>query len=109
MIDPVSEFIAQLQNAVRNDDSDAVAAMVAFPLRVRVDGERRTYRSADQIVDDYDRIFTPAVRSAVLGLRSNTVRSRDQGRLHGNSRIWFGCGRSDCSSASSITIREVMP
>jgi hypothetical protein len=109
VIDPEGDFLSRLQDAIRNNDREAVATMVALPLRVRINGERRTYRSAREIYGDYDLIFTPAVRVAATSLRPNTLRSRDRGRLRGNSRIWFGCGQADCTSARSIRIREINP
>ena len=101
--------MSRLHDAIARNDRDGVAELVALPLHVRVGGERRTYSSSRDIYNDYDRIFTPAVRRAALGLDPNVLQARDGGRLRGTSRIWFGCGRKSCARADDIRIREISP
>jgi len=109
VIDPYGEFLSRLQAGLRATDRRAVLRLVAVPLRVNFGGEIRTYRSRQDIERDYANIFTPAVRQAVLTLRPDTLGVRDEGRLRGNGRIWFGCGAKACSTESSIKLRELKP
>jgi hypothetical protein len=106
-IDRHGEFLSSLQGALRANDRRAVIRLVALPLRVTFAGETRTYRSSREVERDFDRIFTPAVRQAALTLRPDTLMVRDGGRLRGNGRIWFGCGKKTCPPESAIRIREV--
>ena len=106
-IDRHGEFLSSLQGALRANDRRAVIRHIALPLRVVFAGETRTYRSSREIERDFDRIFTPAVKQGALTLRPDTLMTRDGGRLRGNDRIWFGCGRTACTSAGSIKIKEI--
>ncbi|HET9335128.1 MAG TPA: hypothetical protein VFO12_01830 [Sphingomicrobium sp.] len=109
VIDAPRDFLSRLQGAIAANDRRAVIRMIGFPLRVSFDGDRRTYRTARDVERDYDRIFTPEIRQSALALRPNALMVRDGGRLRGNGRIWFGCGRTICSSAENIGIREISP
>lgn len=109
IVDPYGEFLSRLQTALRANDRRAIIRLVAFPLRVSLDGEWRTYRSPREVERDFDRIFTADVRQAALNLRPGALMSRGGGRLKGNDRLWFGCARKSCSSEGSIRLREVTP
>ena len=104
MIDPYGELLSRLQAALRANDRRAVIRLIGFPLRVTLDGEARTYRSPREVGRDFDRIFTPQVRLAVLNQRPDALVSRGAGRLVGDGRLWLGP-----SSGRSIRIREVNP
>jgi hypothetical protein len=109
IIAPYGDFLNRLQEALGGNDRRAVVRLVGLPLRVDFAGGARTYRTRQDVERDYDRIFTPAVREAVLNLGSYEITSRDGGKLRGSGRIWFGCGLSSCSSDETIRIREIRP
>jgi len=109
IIDPDGEFLSHLQAGLKANDRPAVIRLIAFPLRVNVDGKTQTYRSSRELEPDFDEIFTPQLRSAVLNLRSDNLMTRDGGRLKGNGRLWFGCGQKSCPPNAPIRIREVNP
>jgi hypothetical protein len=105
------QFLFRLQTGLRNNDQTAVVGLIGFPLRVNRDGSKVTYRTSGDVRRDFDEIFTPEVRKAVLNLRPDTLISRDGGRQAGNRRIWFGpsCAGKSCDPGSPIRIREVLP
>ncbi len=105
--EPFAGFLSLLQDLIDRNDRPGVARLVALPFRVTINGERRTYSSSRDIYRDYDLIFTPAVRTSDLS--PDNLQTRGGGRLRGNGRIWFGCGKPTCSSESAIRIREVNP
>ena len=109
VIAPFGAFLNRLQEALGDNDRRAVVRLVGLPLRVDFAGGAKTYRSRPDVERDYDRIFTPAVRDAVLSLGSYELTSRDGGKLRGSGRIWFGCGLRTCSSDETIRIREITP
>ena len=109
VIDAYDAFLSRLQDALRADDRDAVVGLIGFPLRVTFAREARTYRTPREVERDFDRIFTPGVRSAALTLRADSLRSRDGGRLLGNRRIGIGCAQASCRSSGTIRIREINP
>ena len=107
--DPSGEFLSRLQAGLGANDRRSIVGLIGLPLRVNFGSESRTYRSRQDLERDFDRIFTPAVRQAVLNLRPGALMSRDGGRLKGNGRLWFGCARKSCPSEDSIRIRAVTP
>ena len=110
-IDTYGEFLTQLQSALRTDNRGAVSRLVGFPLTVNMDGEVKSYRSRREIESDFDRIFTPAVKAEIVGLKPYALRTRDNGRTKGSSRLWFSpaCFNAECSPPGPIRIREVTP
>jgi len=110
-IDTYGEFLSRLQSALRTDNRRAVSRLVGFPLSVNMDGEVKTYRSRREVESDFDRIFTPAVKAEIVGLKPYALRTRDDGRTKGSSRLWFSptCFNAECSPPGPIRIREVTP
>ena len=102
-------FLAQLQSAVRRDDRNAVVRLVAFPLRVNSSGRTRSYRNARSVLDDYDRIFTPQVRQAIVNQRFEQLFGNDQGVMIGDGWVWFDrtCPNSQCSPPGPVRIRAI--
>jgi len=110
-IDTYGEFLSRLQSALRTDNRRAVSRLVGFPLTVNMDGRAMTYRSRREVESDFDRIFTPAVKAEIVGLKPYALRTRDDGRTKGSSRLWFSptCFNAECSPPGPIRIREVTP
>ena len=107
--DPFATFLSRLQGSLGGRDRRAVLQMVDLPLLVHHDDVWKTFRTRKDVERNYDHIFTPRVISSVSGTDADQLQSRDGGRLKGNGRIWFGCGRPTCASADAIRIRQVSP
>jgi hypothetical protein len=84
-----ASFLARLQSAIRTGNRDAVIKLVRIPLRVNSNGKSQIYRDVASVERDYDRIFTPAVRQAILNQRFESLFGRDQGVMIGNGQVWF--------------------
>lgn len=110
-VDTYGDFLSRLQSALRTDNRRAVSRLVGFPLTVNTDAGAKTYRSRRAVESDFDRIFTPAVKAEILGLKPYAMRTRDDGRTKGSSKLWFGpaCFNAECSPSGPIRIREVTP
>ena len=104
-------FLTQLQGAVRSNDRAAVAGLISYPLRVNVAGQAKFYRNVRAVQADYDRIFTPRVRSAILAQRFENLFGRDQGVMIGDGAIWFdhSCRNPSCSPLGPVRIRAINP
>ncbi|HET7708092.1 MAG TPA: hypothetical protein VFK50_01000 [Sphingomicrobium sp.] len=104
-------FLTLLQSAVRADDRSGVVKLVRLPLRVNFGGGGRIYRDARSVLGDYDRIFTPAVRGAILGQRFEKLFGRDQGVTIGNGAVWFDhvCRTSSCAPPGPVRITAINP
>ena len=68
MTDPYGALLSRLQAGLRANDRQAIEGLIGLPLRVKRQGRTQTYRSAQEVERDFDRIFTPRVKSGVLDL-----------------------------------------
>lgn len=111
VIDTYGDFLSKLQAGLRSGNRRAVSGLVGFPLTVRRDGRVETYRSRREVERDFDEIFSARVRSEVLSQRPYSLRTRDDGRTRGSSRLWFApaCFNPECSPPGPVRIREVSP
>ncbi len=104
-------FLLSLQSAVRANDKRAVASLAALPLRVNFEGGARTYSDRKSIERDFDRIFTPRVKQAILSQRSGRLFTNYQGAMIGDGQVWFDqtCPNDSCSPAGPVRIKAVNP
>lgn len=86
---PFQPFFESLQKAVAADDRQAVAAMVDYPFRTRIDGKAVTIKDAAGFVVNYDRIVTAKVKRAVADQSYATLFANWQGVSIGDGEIWF--------------------
>ena len=103
-------FFIQLQSAVRTGDRRTVAKLSAVPLRVNLDNGRfALYRSRRDIERDYNFIFSPAVRRAILRQPPDEIWGRDQGVTLKLGEIWFDhqCLDRNCDRYGAVRIRAV--
>ena len=109
--DPNAAFVSKLQSAVKANDRDAIVGLIAFPLRVNSGGTSKLYRDADAVERDFDRIFTPKVRKAILKQRPDQIFVRDQGAMIGSGEAWFdrSCPNAACSPAGPVRITAINP
>ncbi|MEO8454844.1 MAG: hypothetical protein ABI454_06770, partial [Sphingomicrobium sp.] len=96
-------FVPRLQAAVRTNDRRALIRLIAFPLRVNGPGGPKFYRDGRSVKRDFERIFTPRVRRAILDQASNGLFVRDQGAMVGSGEVWIAqtCPNRACSPAGA--------
>jgi hypothetical protein len=104
-------FLRRLQGAVRSGNRRSVSKLLAFPLRVNGTDGPRTYEDRKSVEEDFDRIFTPNVKRAIIGQRSDQLFVRDQGAMIGDGEVWFDqtCPNSECSPPGPVRIKAVNP
>jgi len=102
-------FLRQLQAAVRDNDPDSVVRLISFPLRVNAGARSQTYPDANSVRRDYDSIFTPHVRQAILAQRADRLFSRDLGVMIGNGEVWFDhtCLDQSCARLGPVRITAI--
>lgn len=106
-----ARFLPRLQSAIRSGDRRAVSGLIQYPLRVNAKGGPRIYSDRKSVEKDFDRIFTPHVRSAILAQRADGLFVRDQGAMIGDGEVWFDqtCRNSDCSQVGPVRIKAINP
>ena len=76
--------------AVQRDDRRAAAGLIRYPIRVDTTAGLRRYTAAEQLLADYERIFTPGYRQAIAQGLPRNMFVRDQGAMLGDGQVWFG-------------------
>lgn len=78
-------FLAKFQAALKSNDHQAAASLVNYPLRAIP----HNIRSRSQLLANFDRIFNPQVRSAILAATPDDVWGNYRGFMIGRGVIWF--------------------
>jgi len=81
--------ITAFQAAVSNGQKADVAAFVRYPIRVEVNGRRRTIRTSKAFVRDYDGIMTPDIVDAVKTQKYADLFVNDRGIMFGKGEVWI--------------------
>jgi len=76
--------------AVQRDDRVTAAGLIRYPIRVDTTAGLRRYTAAEQLLADYERIFTPGFRQAIARGLPRNMFVRDQGAMLGDGQVWFG-------------------
>lgn len=76
--------------AVQRDDRRTAARLIRYPIRVDTTAGLRRYTAAEQLLADYELIFTPGFREAIARGLPRHMFVRDQGAMLGHGQVWFG-------------------
>jgi hypothetical protein len=95
-------FLAKFQHALKRNDREALASLVNYPLLATPD-KKIHIRSRAQLLANYDRVFSPQVRAAILKATGDDVWGSSKGFMIGRGVIWFDgiIPRSQHSDASA--------
>lgn len=98
----------KLQQAVAKQDAAAVAALVNYPLRVKVKGKTVIIRTPQTFVSKYDSIMTPEIAGAVERQKYDDLFVNDQGAMFGDGQVWLAgvCKDKGCEHPE-IRIRTI--
>jgi len=110
-IDAVGRFLSRLQGAVRVGDKSTIAGLIAYPLRVNFSEGPKTYKDRSSIERDFERIFTPRVRQAILNQEAGKLFTNYQGSMIGDGQVWFdrSCSNASCSKRDPLRIKAINP
>jgi hypothetical protein len=75
---------------VKNGDKQAVASVIDYPLRAQIKGKQTQLRNAKEFIANYDAIFTPAFRLAVVESEPDAMSSSWRGIMLGErGEVWL--------------------
>ncbi len=102
--------IKSLQQGVKDKDAKAVAALVDYPISVKIDGKDMEIKSEKDFVAHYDAIFTPAIAKVVEDQKYEDLFVNYQGIMFGDGQVWINgiCKDSACKAfdAKVVTIQD---
>lgn len=96
-------FLASLQQAVGDDDQEAVSEMIQYPLRTT----HMTIKTPAQFLRNYDTIFNDAVKGAIADQTAESLFYRDQGVMIGNGEVWFDAFCTDGSQSCDTPVDRI--
>jgi len=82
-------LFTSLQKSVAAHDAAAVAALVRYPITIKIKGHATTIRTPQQFIASYDQIFTPAITKAVTGQKYADLFVNYKGIMFGNGQVWL--------------------
>jgi hypothetical protein len=86
----VEQFFISFKNAVAKRDREQVAAMIAYPIRVRLPSGRRTIiKTRASLIRRYDAIFDAAFRKVIADTNVEDLWARWSGVAMPAGEIWF--------------------
>ena len=82
-------FLARLQDAVRANDKDKIAAMISFPLNVIHGDKRARIHDKQTFLAHYDSLFDEHVRKTILEQSTHCLFGNANGEMIGKGEVWF--------------------
>ena len=102
--------IEALQQGVANQDADAVAALVSYPIKVSVGGKTLTIKSASAFASRYDDIVTPEIADVIEKQKYADLFVNSDGIMFGNGEVWInGICQDDACSAFDAKVITIQP
>lgn len=100
----VKNFFAKFQKAVYDDNKEAVAALVTFPVRASLPtgkNNRRSLRSIETkaaFLNAYEQIFTQDYKQFIADAKFEDLWARDTGVATPGGEVWMGaiCKDKNC-------------
>lgn len=81
--------IRQFQKAVADKDAATVASLVNYPFTATIDGTQVKIADREGFVQQYDKIVTPAIASAITQQKYSELMVNYKGVMFGSGEAWI--------------------
>jgi hypothetical protein len=108
------ESLKQFLNSVKEDSANkrwpAIAALVAYPIKIRLAGYLLRISNASEFMAHSEELLTPRVLAAIERQTYGSLFANAQGVMIGDGEVWFSavCRSADCKNAP-IKITAINP
>jgi hypothetical protein len=85
----VRQLITDLQQAVAKHDPTAVAALVRYPIRVKLHGKPTYINNPKSFIKNYDSIITPDIAAVIQNQKYEALFVNYQGAMFGEGEVWI--------------------
>ena len=85
----VRQLITDLQQAVARHDPAAVAALVRYPIRVKLHGKPAYLNTPKAFIKNYDNIITPDIAAVIQNQKYEALFVNYQGAMFGEGEVWI--------------------
>jgi hypothetical protein len=85
----VRQLVTDLQQAVAKHDPAAVAALVHYPIRVKLHGKPTALNTPKAFTKHYDNIITPDIAAVIEKQKYEDLFVNYQGAMFGEGEVWI--------------------
>ncbi len=98
--------IQQFQKAVADKDAATVASLVSYPFTATVDGKKVKIADRQAFVQQYDKIVTPAIASAITQQKYSELMVNYKGVMFGSGEAWINgiCKDGACKNFDVLVV-----
>lgn len=82
-------YFANLRRAVANNNKEAVAKRVSYPLIINSSSKKRSILNEKQFIAEYNTIITAKIKKALAAQRLDDLFIRDMGVKIGDGELWI--------------------
>jgi hypothetical protein len=96
--EPYRAFLRDLQRAVAANARQQVAAMISYPLRIRIRDQVVQLGDAQQFLAHYEELLTPKTLEAISRQSYQGLFANSRGVMVGTGEVWFSgiCQDAGC-------------
>ncbi len=107
---PYEQFLVTLKESIAAKNWRAVAAMVAYPIKVEAAGHQILIRTPDEFLERAEVVLTAKVIKAVESQSYASLFANQRGVMIGEGDVWFSsvCGDARCLDPA-IRITAINP
>jgi hypothetical protein len=97
----VKQFLMSLKEDSANKRWPAIAAVVAYPIKIRIAGHRVRISNPSEFMAHTEDLLTPGVLAAIERQTYASLFANDRGVMIGDGELWFSavCRSADCKNA----------
>ena len=85
----VRQLVTDLQQAVAKHDPAAVAALVHYPIKVKLHGKPTYLNTPKSFIKNYDNIITPDIATVIQNQKYESLFINYQGAMFGEGEVWI--------------------
>jgi hypothetical protein len=85
----VHQLVTDLQQAVAKHDAAAVAALVHYPIKVKLHGKPTYIKDEQAFIKNYDHIITPDIATVIQNQKYENLFVTYQGAMFGDGEVWI--------------------
>lgn len=100
----IENFISKIQSYIVNNKKEQLAEEIRYPINVNIDNKVINIQNKEDLIKNYDKIFTVDYTQAISKARTRDPDVTYQGIMIGNGLIWINDKTIDGSESSKLMI-----
>jgi hypothetical protein len=107
---PYEKFLGRLKQATASSNWSQVATLIAYPITMRLAGQKTKIASPRAFLSHVGEIMTPKVINAIQAQDFGGIFANSEGVMIGDGEVWFSgiCAASSCAGGP-IKITAIHP